>query len=65
MLYKTNWSNYSLTQIYFMCREVKQKLIPYLHTNVPVVTMRTIKMYAMQNQVSTFNSSSGDDKTGV
>jgi len=48
-----------------MCREANQKLFPYLHTKLPVVTMRTIKMYAMQNQVSTFNSSSGDDKTGV
>jgi len=47
-----------------MCREANQKLIPYLHTNVPVVTMRTIKMYAMQNQVSILNSSSRDDTTG-
>ena len=64
MLYKTNWSNYSLTQTYIMCREANQKLIPHLHTNVPVVTMHTIKMYAMQNQVSILNSSSGDDTTG-
>jgi uncharacterized protein (DUF952 family) len=46
-----------------MCTEDNQKPFPHLYTKLPVVTMCTIKMYAMQNQVSILNSSHGDDTT--